>query len=105
MARIDMLRAMLDEDPNDSFVQFAIAMEYKSIGNLDKASKEFEKLKDINSQYVGLYFHLAKVYEEMELLEKAMDTYDAGINIANELNDSHAKAELMNERMNLELEL
>ena len=105
MARIDQLKSMLKADPEDSFVQFAVAMEYKKMGDLDQAIDTFDALKSRDPDYVGLYFHLGKCHEECESFEKALEVYQEGINIANKLNDLHARSELMNEKMNLEIEL
>lgn len=105
MSRIAQLEKMLAEDPNDSFVQFAMAMEYKSNEDFENAIEQFEKLKLSDADYVGLYYHLAKSYEEQGDEKKALTIYSTGITIATKLNDLHAKSELMNEKMNLELGL
>ena len=105
MSRHQQLKEMLENDPKDSFILFAIAMEYKNSGHTNDAIEQFQVLKSNDAKYVGLYYHLAKCYEEKMLTQQAMETYTEGILIATELNDLHAKSELMNEKMNLELEL
>lgn len=105
MNRIDQLKALLAADPEDSFVRFAIAMEYKNQGDINEAIRIFIDLKSRDPEYVGLYFHLGKCYEEDESLDMALNIYQEGIDIANKLNDTHARSELMNEKMNLELEM
>ena len=105
MNRLDQLRAMAIEDPDNSFIAFAIAMEYKTNDELEKATEEFEKLKKNDPDYVGLYYHLAECYAEMDDLQNAMSTYEKGISVAESLKDHHAKAELLNAKVNLEMEL
>jgi len=105
MERITRLMSMLEDDPNDSFVHFAIAMEYKSNDHIEKAIEKFEELRVKDSDYVGLYYHLGKCYEELDDDVKAMGIYNTGIKIAENLNDHHAKSELLNEKTNLELGL
>lgn len=105
MSRLDQLNEMLDEDPEDSFLLFALAMEYKNFDDLDKAIEIFRRLKSSDPEYVGLYYHLAKCYEELHKRDEALKTYHEGIEIATKVNDTHAKSELMNEKVNLELEL
>ena len=105
MSRLLQLKEMLANDPKDSFLLFAIAMEYKNSDQIEEAIEQFRILQSNDPKYVGLYYHLAKCYEERDLTDKALETYDKGIIMATELNDLHAKSELMNEKMNLELEL
>jgi len=102
--RLEQLKKMLSEDPEDSFLLFAIAKEYEGLGQLDEAIKGFVTLVEKDAKYVGTYYHLAKLYEEVENGEKAIATYEAGIVMAQQLNDLHALAELKNAKLNFELE-
>ncbi len=103
--RINHLFSLLKEDPKDEFVHFAIAQEYNKNEAYDKAIEYYEKLKELNQQYVGLYYHLAATYAEIEEEEKALKTYEEGIIIANALKDLHALSELKNAKLNYEMEL
>ena len=44
--------------------------------------------------YVGSYYHLAKLLERQQLYTEALDWYTKGMKAANEANDKHAFAEL-----------
>tara|TARA_Y100000385_G_C13094018_1_gene640224 strand:- start:2008 stop:2325 length:318 start_codon:yes stop_codon:yes gene_type:complete len=105
MNRLEQLKVMSAEDPNDSFIRFAIAMEYKTDENFEEAISFFEKLKELDAKYIGLYYHLAECYVEMEDEKKALTIYKEGIKLAEDQNDQHAKAELMNAKVNLEMGL
>lgn len=105
MDRLTQLLTMLKEDPKSSFIIFAIAKEYEGQNEIEKAINEYNKLKSIDPNYVGLYFHLGNCYKELEEKDKAISTFDEGIKIANELGDHHALAELKNEKVNLEMDL
>lgn len=98
--RLEMLLGMWNEAKPDSFVLFALAKEYEAHGNQEEAIFHYEKLKNIDPEYVGLYYHLAAIYAEEGQSEKALTTYDKGIEIATRLGDFHAKSELMNARQN-----
>ncbi|MEE9372665.1 MAG: hypothetical protein V3V00_06390 [Saprospiraceae bacterium] len=102
---MDKLKDMLADDPNDSFVRFAIAMEYKNVEMFEEAVLEFNSLKVLDANYVGLYYHLAHCYAELQEEEAALIVYNDGIKIAENLNDLHAKSELMNAKINLEMGL
>lgn len=101
--RLTYLQSLLEEDPNDSFVKFAIAKEYEKMDDYDTAIETFEGLKNDDPSYVGLYYHLAHLYVEMDQLEDAIKTYDQGIKIAKDQDDLHALSELMNAKTNAEI--
>ena len=103
--RIERLKSLIVENPNDTFALFALAKEYEKIGELENSVQLFEKLLVIDSKYVGAYYHLGKTYEQLDEVKKALNIYEAGILVAQELNDLHALSELKNAKMNLELEM
>ena len=59
----------------------------------------------MNSDYVGLYYHLGALHVAMEEPQKGMMVYEEGIEVAKKLNDHHALSELMNAKINLEMEI
>ena len=99
-SRLEMLLGLWDEHMPDSFVLFAIAKEYEALGNSPAAISHYEKLRQIDPEYIGLYYHLAAIYAEEGKAEKALECYDEGIAIASRQGDQHAKSELMNARQN-----
>lgn len=103
--RLDQLLNLLNENPKDDFITFAIAKEYEKNGELDKALQFYLELVTQNKNYVGTYYHLGKLYEELFKNDDALRAYEQGILIASDQNDLHAKSELQNAKMNLELEL
>jgi tetratricopeptide (TPR) repeat protein len=104
MSRLAQLNSLLSESPGDEFILFAIAKEYEKLDNLKLSEEYYLKLKSINNQYVGLYYHLAKLYEELDNKSAALKIYDEGILIAKKLNDFHSLSELMNAKNNFELD-
>jgi len=103
--RLDNLKALHNEDPDDDFVLYALAQEYSKIEDFERSLAHYLLLKEKSPDYVGLYYHLAALYVDLEEPEKALDIYNTGITVANKLNDQHALSELMNAKTNLELEL
>jgi len=102
--RIDTLLSFLEEDPADSFVRFALAKEYEKIGVLKKALDTYLELKNMDDQYVGLYYHLGALYEKLDQPADALLIYDTGINIAKKQGDFHSLSELHTSKMNLSIE-
>ncbi|MBK8347159.1 MAG: tetratricopeptide repeat protein [Saprospiraceae bacterium] len=103
--RLNTLMEMLESDPLDSFVRYAIAKEYENQGNTDMALKHFLILKSNDPKYVGLYYHLAKLYETQDQISKAIEVCREGTHIAKMLPDFHALSELNTLQRNLEMEL
>jgi len=103
--RLIQLIAFLEESPEDAFILFAIAKEYEKLEQLEKALVYYQKLIALDPDYVGAYYHLAKLYDTLENFELAQTTYPQGIGVAKNVGDQHALSELMNAKMNLELEM
>ncbi|HQO90584.1 MAG TPA: tetratricopeptide repeat protein, partial [Chitinophagales bacterium] len=79
--------------------------EYEKLGDWGGAAQLLEKLLVIDSGYLGAYYHLGKIYEQLAEVKKALNIYEAGIRQAQAQQDLHTVGELRNARMNLELEL
>lgn len=103
--RVKKLEEMIAQDPKDEFVLFALAQECGKTKDYTKAIEYYNRLQNINPDYVGLYYHLAATYILTEDSDQALHTYNKGIETAQKLNDQHALAELKNAKLNFELEL
>jgi Tfp pilus assembly protein PilF len=105
MERIPQLLAYLEKSPSDAFVNFALALEYIKSGDKETGKRYFEHLVEIHPDYVGTYYHLAKLYISMQMPEAAEKCYASGIEVAKKLQDQHALAELQNAALNFRLGL
>ncbi len=94
MDRLSQLLQYHEEDPDDPFVRFALAMEYLKRGDISRARAFLEGLLVDHPRYVGTYYHLGKLYEREGEKEKALEVYRKGIDVAMEIRDFHARAEL-----------
>ena len=84
--RLSLLLEYYEEDPNDPFNIYALATEYKS-HNSEKALEYFEVLIDKHPEYVATYYHLAHLYLDLGMDEKAKATYEKGIQMATQQNE------------------
>lgn len=82
------------ENPADSFLQHALALEYIKVDDLRSAQHVFEALLRTNPDYVGSYYHLAKVFERLGEEPEAIKVYELGMEVAERLGDKHAYGEL-----------
>jgi Tfp pilus assembly protein PilF len=94
MDRIEKLKAFLHDNPHDSFIQHALALEYVKVGDDTEARHLFERLLERDENYVGSYYHLARLLERNDAKENAIQWYQKGMLKAKEAHDDHAFNEL-----------
>lgn len=82
MSRLETLIQLIKSQPNDLFLNYAIAMEYMSISDYHSAITWLNKLKNIDQSYLPIYYQLAKCYEEIQDVNLAISTYEEGIELA-----------------------
>ena len=105
MNRLNTLLGMLESDSHDAFVRYALAKEYENLADYNNAIKHFLILKETKPDYVGMYYHLAKLYERLDNTDMAILTYNEGIEEATKISDFHALSELKSAKLNLEMEM
>ena len=92
--RLAKLLEFLENDPNDSFILYALATEYNSLNDKEKAFSYYLRLINEHPNYVGTYYHLGKLYEKEGEKDKAIEIYQKGIATARAKRDMHALSEL-----------
>lgn len=83
----------LEEDPNDVFSLYALALEYKK-NNLAEAGKLFRHLLTHHPEYLPTYYQAALMKEETGETSEALQLYQQGITLARKMNDSATLKEL-----------
>jgi Tfp pilus assembly protein PilF len=94
MERIEKIKEFLLQNPLDSFLQHALALEFIKIGNDDEARRLFEAILQRDPTYIGSYYHLAKLHERNEEVNLAVSVYEQGMEAAKKAGDNHAYSEL-----------
>lgn len=94
MSRLSLLLEFLREDPEDPFTRFALAQEYRKLGQLDDALNTFAALQRDEPAYVGLYYHHGHTLLEAQRKDDALACFREGIAQARAVRDQHALAEL-----------
>lgn len=82
LSRINMLLSLLANEPNDVFSNYALAIEYAAENDFEKAEKQFLKVLTIDKEYLPCFYQLGQVSEKMNRVEKALDYYKHGLEIA-----------------------
>lgn len=92
--RLQKLLDFLENEPNDPFLKYALATEYLSLNQVETALAYYEELVNNHPDYVGTYYHLAKLYDSLGRKEDAIKTYQQGMQKARDARDNHAYSEL-----------
>ncbi|ABG58630.1 hypothetical protein [Cytophaga hutchinsonii] len=104
MNRLDYLLELHKEQPNDPFLLYGIALEYKKTDHAE-TGKTFDNLLTSFPDYLATYYQAAEFFAEKGSYEKALEIYDTGISLAASLNEMKTLAELKNAKQNLEIDL
>ena len=92
--RLEMLTQMVQQDPNNTFARYGLAMEYLNGGDPAKAVEEFETLLRQDENYAAAYFHGGQALEKLGKIVEARDMYERGIEAATRKGDGHTRAEI-----------
>jgi len=91
--RLQELLQMLENEPDDAFLIYAVAMEYRK-SEPAKALQILERLAATQPDYTATYYHLAEMYRQAGRNNEAIATYEKGITICQKMQDRHALNEL-----------
>jgi len=96
-SRLDSLKLLLEENPNDSFTLYAIALEYDSLGEPETAVTYLKEIIERDANYLPAYRQLGQILARLNRTEEAKPIYRKGIEIAETIGDAHAKQEMTEE--------
>lgn len=94
MDRIEKLRAFLAQSPEDAFLVHAMALELLKTGDQEQALIYFERNRQAQPAYIGTYYHLGKLLEQLNREQDAITVYEEGVLMAGKAKDAHALNEL-----------
>lgn len=93
--RLEVLKSMVEQKPEDGFSRYGLAMEYVRAGELETAMGEFETLLQHNPNYAAGYFHGGQTLEKLGRIEEAREIYRKGIDVTGASGDGHTRGELI----------
>jgi tetratricopeptide (TPR) repeat protein len=91
---MEVLKAMVAQNPADAFARYGLAMELVKSGRLESAVTEFRALLEHNPNYAAGYFHGGQVLEKLGDVEQARAFYEKGVEVTARTGDQHARSEL-----------
>jgi Tfp pilus assembly protein PilF len=93
-SRKQQLEEMLQEDPADSFLRYAVAMEYVSEGNDREALTHFATLLQADSSYIAGYHQSGLALVRLGQLDRAREILRHGIALAQQQGNLHSAEEM-----------
>ena len=100
--RMRQLQQMLQKEPNDAFLLYALALEYKKINDSANALAYLDRVISIDPGYCYAYHQQGLVHESSGDLAAARQAYSAGIEAARKKGDAHARQEIESALMMIE---
>jgi Tfp pilus assembly protein PilF len=88
------LLGFYEEDPNDPFNIYALALEYMK-SDSGQAEMYFDKLLNEHPQYLATYYPAAAFFADLDKIEKAEVIYQKGIDLALLTNQTKTHQELL----------
>ena len=88
------LEQLLQSDPDDVFLQYALAKARVSEGAVEAGLAQFQAVIDRNPEYVPAYFQKGQALAERGRTDEARDILKQGIQIARKVGDGHAEREM-----------
>ncbi|HEY1040869.1 MAG TPA: tetratricopeptide repeat protein [Bacteroidia bacterium] len=92
--RLKQIREMLEKEPADDFLNYALAVELEATGKRSEAIAQLNDLLKRNADYLGAYYKLGKLHEESGNESTALEVYYKGLELAQRLNNKKAAGEL-----------
>ena len=92
--RMKSLQAMLQKEPNDLFLLYAIALEHKKAAEFADALRYLAEVLKRDALYCVAYQQAAQVHEMAGDVEAAKISYRDGIAAATRKGDQHAREEM-----------
>ena len=93
-SRLDLLKNMVAQNPNDSFARYGLAMEWARTGNLEQAMEEYRGLLAVNPNYAAAYYHGGQTLAKLGRLDEARSLYREGIEATTRIGDLHTRSEI-----------
>src|SRR5580692_3814562 len=93
-SRLEKLRVMLEKSPGDTFLLYAVALEYRKTGDNKSALEYLDQVIQHDWGYCYAYHQKGLILESTGDVEGARQAYRQGIDAAARKGDQHAGQEI-----------
>jgi tetratricopeptide (TPR) repeat protein len=88
------LEELIQSDPDDVFLQYALAKACVSEGDVETGLSQFQAVIEAHPEYVPAYFQKGQALAERGRGDEAREIVSRGILIARKVGDRHAEREM-----------
>ncbi len=94
MPTIEQLEKLISAEPNDTFLNFGLAMELANAGRHNEAFTRFDRVIEIDADYHAAHYHKGNFLIGLQRIEEARTVLTAGLQATQRTHDTHAESEM-----------
>lgn len=94
MPKREKLEALLQESPDDTFLNYALALQLAAEGDLRGGIDRLTRLSEREPGYVPTWFQLGQLLTQAHETVRAKQVLAKGIEVARRSGDQHAEGEM-----------
>jgi predicted Zn-dependent protease len=94
MDRVAMMQEVLEQNPEDAFARYGLALEYSNAGDTESALAQFATLLAKHPDYTAGYFMSAQTLAKSGRADEAKLMLEQGIASAKRTGNDHALSEM-----------
>jgi tetratricopeptide (TPR) repeat protein len=92
--RLQMLEKLVADGSSDPFHHYALALEYKGVGETERALERFRLLREAHPNYLPTYLIAGSLLAELDRGAEARPWFEQGIEVARSEGNGKALGEL-----------
>lgn len=93
--RIDHLLGMLEKEPDDLFLNYALGLEYANdLSRVADAESQFKIVLSLDNNYIPAYYQLGRLFASLMRIPEALEYYNIGLQKAREQKNNKAINEI-----------
>lgn len=90
----EQIEQLLSDEPQDVFLNYALAKALAEGGAASEAIAQFRKTLSLDPDHVPSYFQMAQTMAADAMVDEAKSTIETGLDVARKVGDDHAAMEM-----------
>ena len=85
--RLQKLAEMLEKQPHDTFLLYAMGMEYLGMSDVNVAEKYFKQVLEVDSNHIATHYQLGILFTQLNREDEAQLVLEKGLELAKQKGD------------------